>query len=59
MGGAAFDAWPEDESFPLSDAERARLVQGHPARRRGTLEEAPSLPGTYEVTAGRLYVRRT
>ena len=53
------DVWPDDKPFPLTDAECARLVRGHPVRWRGTLDEALSLPGTYEMTDGWLYVRRT
>jgi hypothetical protein len=53
------DVWPDGKPFPLSDAECARLVRGHPVRWRGTLEEALSLPGTYEMMDGWLYVRRT
>ena len=53
------DVWPDDEPFPLTDAECARLVRGRPVRWRGTLDEALSLPGTYEMTDGWLYVRRT
>src|SRR5689334_8673299 len=34
------DAWPDDEPFPLTDAECARLVRGHQVRWRGTLGEA-------------------
>jgi hypothetical protein len=53
------DVWPDDKPFPLSDAECARLVRGHPVRWRSTLDETLSLPGTYEMTDGWLYVRRT
>ncbi len=53
------DVWPDDKPFPLSDAECARLVRGHPVRWRGTLDEMLSLPGTYELIDGWLYVRRT
>jgi hypothetical protein len=52
------DVWPEDEPFPLSDAECARLVRGHPVRWRGTLDEAMRLPGRYEMVRGWLYTRR-
>jgi hypothetical protein len=52
------DVWPEDQPFPLSDAECARLMRGHPVRRRGTLEQALRLPGTHELAGGWLYVRR-
>jgi hypothetical protein len=38
------DVWPDDKSFPLSDAECARLVRGHPVRWRGTLDEMLKLP---------------
>jgi len=30
------DVWPDDKPFPLSDAECARLVRGHPVRWRST-----------------------
>ena len=53
------DVWPDDKSFPLTDAECARLVRGHAVRWRGTMDEALSLPGTYEMMDGWLYVRRT
>ena len=33
------DVWPDDKPFPLSDAECARLVRGHPVRWRSTLDE--------------------
>ena len=52
------DVWPEDEPFPLSDAECARLVRGHPVRWRGTLEQALRLPGRYEMANGWLHARR-
>ena len=52
------DVWPENEPLPLTDAEGARLVRGHPVRWRGTLEQALRLPGRYEPVAGWLYVRR-
>jgi hypothetical protein len=53
------DVWPDDKPFPLSDAECARSVRGHPVRWRSTLDEMLSLPGIYEMTDGWLYVRRT
>jgi hypothetical protein len=53
------DVWPDDKSFPLCDAECARLVRGHPVRWRGTLEETLDLPGMYEMMDGWLYVQRT
>ena len=53
------DVWPDERPFPLSDAECARLVRGHPVRWRGTLDETPELPGTYEMVDGWLYVRRS
>ena len=53
------DVWPEERPFPLSDPECARLVRGHPVRWSGTLEEALSLPGMYEMVDGWLYVRRS
>jgi len=43
------DVWPDDEPFPLTDAQCARLVRGHAVRWCGTLDEALSLPGTYEM----------
>lgn len=43
------DVWPDDKPFPLSEAECARLVRGHPVRWRGTLDDALSLPGMYEI----------
>ena len=52
------DVWPEDEPLPLTDAECARLVRGHPVRRRDTLEQALRLPGRYELAGGWLYARR-
>ena len=52
------DVWPEDEPLPLTDAECARLVRGHPVRWRGTLEQALRLPGRYELAGGWLYARR-
>ena len=52
------DVWPEHEPFPLTDAECARLVRGHPVRWRGTLEEMLRLPGRYEMVDGWLYARR-
>jgi hypothetical protein len=42
------DVWPDDKPFPLTDAECARLVRGHPVRWRGTLEEALDLSSMYE-----------
>jgi hypothetical protein len=53
------DVWPDGRPFPLTDAECARLVRGHPVRWRGTLEEMLELPGTYEMIDGWLYVRRS
>ena len=53
------DVWPDERPFPLSDAECARLVRGHPVRWRGTLEEMLELPGVYEMVDGWLYVRRS
>ena len=53
------DVWPKEKPFPLSDAECARLVRGYPVRWHGTLDEMLSLPGTYEMIDGWLYVRRT
>ena len=53
------DVWPDDKPLPLTDAECARLVRGHPVRWRGTPDEALGLPGTYEMMDGWLYVRRT
>ena len=53
------DVWPDDRSFPLTDAECARLVRGHAERWRGTLEEVLDLPGMYKMMDGWLYVRRT
>jgi hypothetical protein len=53
------DVWPDERPFPLTDAECARLVRGHPVRWRGTLEEMLELPGTYEMVDGWLYVRRS
>ena len=37
------DVWPDDEPFPLGDAECARLVQGHPGRWRGGAGESVEL----------------
>ncbi len=53
------DVWSEDKPFPLSDAECARLVRGHPVRWRSTLEGTLNLPRMYELMDGWLYVRRT
>jgi hypothetical protein len=53
------DVWPEDKPFPLTDTECARLVRGHPLRWRGTLDEALSLPGRYEMIDAWLYARRS
>jgi hypothetical protein len=53
------DIWPDDKPFPLTDAECARLVRGHPVRWHGTLEEALHLPGMYKLMDGWIYVRRT
>ena len=53
------DVWPDDKPFPLSDAECARLVRGHPVRWRSTLDEMLKLPGMYEMVDGWLYVRRS
>ncbi len=33
------DVWPDEKAFPLSDAECACLVRGHPVRWRSTLDE--------------------
>ena len=43
------DVWPDDEPFPFTNAECARLVRDHAVRWRGTMDEALSLPGTYEI----------
>ena len=49
------DVWPDDKPFPLSDAECARLVRGHPVRWRSTLDEMLKLPGMYEMAEGWIY----
>jgi hypothetical protein len=59
MGGADDDDRSDDKPFPLTDAECARLVRGHPVCWRGTLEEVLALPGAYEMIDGWLHVRRS
>jgi hypothetical protein len=52
------DCWPDDKPFPLTDAECARLVRGHPVRWPGTVDEMLELPGKYELVDGWLYLWR-
>ena len=46
------DVWPDDQPFPLTDAECARLVRGHPVRPRAAPDTPRSTSLPHPARAG-------